>query len=379
MGNSTSSTPQYSVQMGGAKLYKLMKNQTSTDTINFKKGDLVNTLSDNSINEIIHKDGLRINAPNRDRYSKLESQQLKNKNSNFIGGNASVTSPVLSFSVTENDLSAIKNLIIMDGGCGCGENKTLSPNKQNGGFNNSATLNNNNTYSVTSTFMPQTMDMSVTSVTSVTSATLKNTSDSAMNRLQKIANIQFGGDDESENDGVVDLKPKHNTTSELINALSLSSQSQPIDYANVVGGAWNKQKGGEDEENDIDESSSSTSPTESPDSTLKRVHSKVNKERSKKASSTSSDDSSSSLTTSISDSSLDSSSSSSISKSSPYAVSVPLSSVRSISGGNIYIATDSMSGGNFIDAKQFYSSENGELYSSNSNYLKNNISKRRFH
>ena len=40
--------------------------------------------------------------------------------------------------------------------------------------------------------------------------------------------------------------------------------------------------------------------------------------------------------------------------------------------------TSTMSGGEFIDAKQFYSSENGDLYSSDTNYLRHNLTKRRF-
>ena len=37
-----------------------------------------------------------------------------------------------------------------------------------------------------------------------------------------------------------------------------------------------------------------------------------------------------------------------------------------------------MSDGNVIDAKQFYSSDYGELYSSETNYLRHNLTKRRF-
>ena len=447
MGNSTS-TPH---QSGGAKLYKMMKNQPSytEDTINFRRNDLVNTLSDRSIIEVIHKDGIRLNAPKRNRYSELETQQVKNKNSNFIGGN---------LSVSDNELSAIKNLIVMQGGCGCGENTVLKQNgagcgcdgntvlDQNGGDCGSVTspfmpqtmevsatsVSNNNLLSATSTlvggsatssFMPQTMEVSATSVSnrnnafsidskleggsatssfmpqtmevSATSVSNRNNAlsatstlvggseqesnnlDSAMNRLIKIADVQFGGEID------FDLQPKHNTTSELINALSLSSNSKPIDYADIVGGAWGKKKNKKHTRDgagaDIDEIESSptesTTTTETAESTLKRVSKK--KERSKRASSTSSSISSSSCSSSITTSSSttlnSSSSTSSSSKSSPYGA-----SIKSISGGNIYIATESMSGGNFIDAKQFYSTENGELYSSDTNYLRNNISKRRF-
>jgi len=37
-----------------------------------------------------------------------------------------------------------------------------------------------------------------------------------------------------------------------------------------------------------------------------------------------------------------------------------------------------MSESNIVSAKQFYSSDHGELYSSDTNYLRNNINKSRF-
>jgi hypothetical protein len=432
-------------QYGGKKLYKMMKSQpalTEENTINFHRSDIQNTLSDRSIIEVIHQEGLRVNAPSRDRYSGLETQRIKNKNSNIIGGNN-------TSSVSIDELSAIKNLLVLNGGsCGCGENTVLN---QNGGYDSAtssfmpqtmmdlsatsvtAELNGDsatssfmpqtmmdlsatsvtaelNGGSATSSFMPQTMmDLSATSVTaelnggsvtssfmpqtmqlSATSETSRtvvnsvnsavNSAESAMNRLSKIANLQFGGVDESE------LNIRDNSTSELINALSLSSDSNrnAINYSNIIGGTWNKQKGGESiNEDDINESSSSTeSTTESVKETLKRLStasSSSKSTRSKKASSTSSDgtsDSSLSITSSCSSSSLNStSSSSSITsrKSSPYSA-----NIASVSGGNIYLNTESMSGGNFIDAKQFYSSEQGDLYSSDTNYLRHNINKRRF-
>ena len=464
MGNSSSSPTGCNTkqQYGGKRLYKMIKEQqslTEENTINFRRNDIQNTLSDRSIIEVMHRDGFRVNAPSRDRYTGLETQKLKNKNSNIIGGNNSVSS------VSIDELSAIKNLVMNGGGCGCGENTVLNRNGQyggcgcgngngpklNGGFNDSATssfmpqtmdlsatsitnnelngdsatssfmpqtmdlsatsITNNelNGGSATSSFMPQTMDLSATSITnnnndltggSVTSSFMPNTialsatsvtansvnsinsNQSGMNRLLKIAEVQFGGNDESE----FNLNTKHNSTSELINALSLTSESnrQPHDYSNIVGGAWGnkkQQRGGENiNKDDINESSSSStqSTTESVKETLKRLSTpKVSSTRSKTASSTSSEgtsDSSFSISSTHSSSSLNSSSSSISRKSSPYSA-----NVGSISGGNnIYLATESMSGGNFIDAKQFYSSEHGDLYSSDTNYLRHNINKRRF-
>ena len=162
MGNTTSLNNH---QNGGAKnLYKMMKEQPShtVDTINFKRNDLANTLSDRSIMDAIHKESVKVSLPTRNRYSKLETQQLKNKNSNLIGGNQMTP-------VSEYELSAIKNLVLyggcgcenklMTGGCGCAvENRVLNSVNLEGGFNGSAT----------SSFMPQTMDLSATSVTNGT-------------------------------------------------------------------------------------------------------------------------------------------------------------------------------------------------------------------
>ncbi len=493
-------------QAGGGKLYKMMKAQPvyTDDTINFRKSDFVNTLSDRSIIDAIHKDNARVNAPTRNRYAELETQQLKNKNSNIIGGNGGNGGNHMT-PVSEGELSAIKNLVMGGGGCGCDKNDLtvsgagagagagsvtstfmpetmdLSATSMTGKGNvrsanssvtssfmpqtmdlsatsvtakgNASLVNDSTTStfmpqatdlsatlmtgkgnvrsvngSVTSSFMPQATDLSATSVTGKGNASLVNDSatstfmpqvmnlsatsmtgkdnngsvngsvtssfmpqatnlsatsvtgvatpvnqatgsvlDSAMNRLLKVANLQFGGEDLEPN-----MEIKHNTTSELINALSLSSASgrQPIDYANIVGG----------KADDIDESESSTTESTTVEKDvaaqerIKKVE-KIRKKKERKSPSSPASSSSSSTTASSMDSSSSVTSSLSVtssSKSSPY-----VASVGSLSR-NIYLATESMSGGNFIDAKQFYSTEQGELYNSDTNYLRHNINKRRF-
>jgi hypothetical protein len=49
-----------------------------------------------------------------------------------------------------------------------------------------------------------------------------------------------------------------------------------------------------------------------------------------------------------------------------------------VKSDRVYLNSATISDGNFIDAKQFYSSDNGNLYSSDTNYLRHNLNKRRF-
>jgi hypothetical protein len=511
MGNSSSN--QSRPQTGGHKnLYKLMRAPTQyseINTINFNRNDLANTLSDRSIIDRIHHGGAGLKRiPKRNRYSEYETQKIRNKNENLIGGNHYST-------VSDSEMSALRNLIKYQngGGCGCGENTVLKGGNNvltggcscgndarvlKGGMINSATssasvygnmdlsatsYDNNVGFSATSLLQGgsatssasvygNAADLSATSVTlqggsatssasvygnaadlSATSVTLQggsatssasvygniadlsatsvslqqgglsatstlqqgglsatstlqqeglsatstlqqgglsatsamsngmsnNNVDSAMQRLTRLANIQFGGY-ESYFGNI-------NSTSDLISAFSQSSvsSSQPIDYANIMGGAWGKkktQKGGNDEK-DIDDSSSSTTETESKSSSTSIKEEKTEKteqseqsrieklkqqprERSRKASSTSSSGSTNSSSISGSTDSTTTSDSSLYS-----------ATTGTLGRNNVYLST-TMSDGNFIDAKQFYSSENGELYSSDTNYLRHNLTKRRF-
>jgi hypothetical protein len=157
MGNSNSGcTPKPAAMHGGAKnLYNLMRAEpyyTEQNTIKFSRHDLANTISDTSILDAIHKGGKKTSR--RERYKEYETQQIKNKNQNFIGGavsdsfNIDFTSDNKYSTVSEGELSALRNLIqnggcgcggdnvgkatnVMNGGCGCGENRVLK-----GGFLN---------------------------------------------------------------------------------------------------------------------------------------------------------------------------------------------------------------------------------------------------
>jgi hypothetical protein len=434
MGNSNSGCAPKSGMNGGARnLYNLMRAEptyTEQNTIKFSRNDLANTLSDRSIMDAIHNGGKR--KARRERYKEYETQQIKNKNQNFFGGalsdsiNIDFTSDHKYSTVSEGELSALKNLImqngggcgcgddkvitgghvctnVMNGGCGCGENTVLK-----GGFLNigsatssasfygnvadlSATSDLNNTLnnSATSTvnFGALNNNLSVTSDVNYTSnnthAGLSATStlsggspqvNSAMERLQKIAQAQFGGFNDF---GTA------NSTSDLISALSnsdISSLSGPVNYSNIIGGGWDNKMSRTEET----EKQSSSSKTESSttitggDSEMSRINklesASTSSKRSKKASSTSSDGSS--ITSSISGSTDSSSVSGSSSNSS--SSSTTLYSANSGTMTNKVYLTSTMSGGEFIDAKQFYSSENGDLYSSDTNYLRHNLTKRRF-
>jgi len=159
-------------------LYKLMKGGSyfnEQNTINFSRKDFENTLSDRSILDIMQGGGEKLkNYPKRDRYSKYETQQIKNNNQNLWGGHQLST-------VSDQEMQTLRNLITQNGGgcgvpqnggcgcgtpelhqtggCGCGENSVL-----NGGFINNNKLNG----SVTSSFMPNiASDLSATSNNSI--------------------------------------------------------------------------------------------------------------------------------------------------------------------------------------------------------------------
>ena len=89
-GSNSKEKPKYK----NVDLYKLMGGShnnyfSEQNTINFSRKDLVNTLSSESIMNVIHNGGgeklKRI--PSRDRYSKYETQQIKSHNQNLHGGN----------------------------------------------------------------------------------------------------------------------------------------------------------------------------------------------------------------------------------------------------------------------------------------------------
>jgi hypothetical protein len=419
MGNSKSSCNSKQPINGGAKnLYNLMRAEpyyTEKNTIKFSRNDLANTLSDRSIMDVIHNGGKR--KARRERYKEFETQQIKNKNQNFIGGalsdsiNIDFTSDNKYSTVSEGELSALRNLIVQNGGCGCGNNRVITGgsvynNVMNGGCGcgentvlKGGFLNIGSATSSASVY-GNVADLSVTSnsatsplsgglsATSPLSGGLSATSplsggspqvDTAMERLQKIAQVQFGG--------YGDFTGIGNSTSDLISAFSnsdISSLSGPVNYSNIIGGRWNNNMSRTEETEKQSSSSSTISKTESSTTTDKTEMSRINKlnstsnssKRSKKASSTSSDGST--ITSSITGSSDSSSSAKTGSSSSSNSSSTTLYSANSGTMTNKVYLTSTMSGGEFIDAKQFYSSENGDLYSSDTNYLRHNLTKRRF-
>ena len=433
MGNSNSGcAPKPSMHGGAKNLYNLMRAEphyTEQNTIKFSRHDLANTLSDTSILDAIHKGGKKTSR--RERYKEYETQQIKNRNQNFIGGaltdsiSIDFTSDNKYSTISEGELSALRNLIVQNGGgCGCGDDKVITgghvcTNVMNGGgcgcgentvlkggflnigsatssasvYGNvadlSITSNANNTMnnSATSTVnfgefnnnLSATSDINNTANNTIglsATSTLSGGSpqvDSAMDRLQKLAQVQFGGFNDFGG---------ANSTSDLISAFSnsdISSLSGPVNYSNIIGGAWdNKMSRTEETEKVSSSTKTESSTTLTGGSEMSRINklksASTSSKRSKKASSTSSDGSSitSSITGSSDSSSVSGSSSNSSSSSST------LYSANSGTMTNKVYLTSTMSGGEFIDAKQFYSSENGDLYSSDTNYLRHNLTKRRF-
>ena len=182
-------------RVSNVNLYRLMKGGSyfnEQNTINFSRKDLADTLSDSSIINIMHGGGEKLkHYPKRDRYSKYETQQIKNHNQNLWGGHQIST-------VSEQEMQTLRNLITQNGGCGCsnpqlhqsggcgcgsqqiqqnggcgcGENSVLK-----GGFVN---IQNN---TATSSFMPNTA--------SDLSATSHNSTGGFVNELNNTATSSF--------------------------------------------------------------------------------------------------------------------------------------------------------------------------------------------
>ena len=457
---STSSSEKKSSKKNNARLYNLINVQsdynTEQNTINFSRRDLLNTLSDKSILDVMHTGGgnnVYLNKkPNRDRYSQYETQNIKNKNQNLIGAGAKTQDQFSSVSAAE--FNELKQLVMRGAGCGCAENSVLN---MNGGnrcslhnlsdasiYNplNSITMSDasqqyggncgNGVGSATSSFMPSQVGSAIMTATSVSddapvaevnlgsvtsvfdaapiaevnlnSATssympsqvgsaimtatsvsdaapndaniqnaelTQNSVNSNINRLQKLTNVLMGGNVSSVSS--VSMSPVSRTSENAVN------------YHDLVGGA------GEDTVTDGESSSTTTTEStttidENSESTAKHSESrlarlasasksKTESTRSSKASSTSSSGTSYSSSSSHGGSSSSTSRRTSATSSSSSSTSTESHSLSM--SRNIYLSS-SMSDGNIINAKQFYSSDHGQLYSSDTNYLRHNLTKRRF-
>ena len=267
-------------------------------------------------------------------------------NASQVGGNYSATSVSQSSSnsLVKNSLNNLANQNVMAGG----EVNTNSSSFQLGNLSSTA---QNSLYSATST-------------------------------ITNSANIAVGGAAEVS-----------------------STSSLPINYSNILGGAKNKKnketKEKEDKssssstpghldremEYDQDASSTSSSPStggstselaralaETDNSTTRKELSRISAKSKSKGTDSSSSASSSNTSSTSTVSTKDSSSSHTTSESV-----TPENVMRIGRATNNYMLSSpvSVSANDVVNVKQFYSSESGELYSSNSNYLRNNISKNR--
>ena len=288
------------------------------------------------------------------------------------------------------------------------------------------TVLNGNQYdnSATSSYMPSQVGSALMSATSVTASS--NTlvaSDNSINsniaRLQRLTNaINGGGMDALSATSVSSMSTVSRTNENILNggdvavnsessmstvsrtnenllngggnvlsATSLSSMStvsrtseNAINYNDLVGGG----EGPDLETDGKSSSSTSTEPTTNEtESTVKNTESRLERlasvsnsdSRSSRASSTSSSNTSGSSSSSTPGSG--SSSSTSYRSSDSSSTSSKSTSENPTITQQKYVLS-SMSEGNVIDAKQFYSSDYGELYSSDNNYLRHNLTKRRF-
>ena len=218
-----------------------------------------------------------------------------------------------------------------------------------------------------------------------------NSTNSNINRLQKLTSVLMGGN-------------MSDISSFTMSTVSRTSENA-VNYHDLIGGA------GDDTETDGKSPSSSSSTTtterssdENTESTLKNTEStestlkntknsgmarlttettestesnQLNK-RSAKASSTSSSNTTGSSSSSHSNSSSTGGSSSTSRRTSDSSNSSNSSSTESHKMSQQIYLSSTMSEGNIINAKQFYSSDHGELYSSETNYLRHNLTKRRF-
>ncbi len=288
------------------------------------------------------------------------------------------------------------------GGCGCGDNKVL----QGGAIDNYSATNRliniaqmggaNSTSDLINSLTSGSIASSTLSVSS-----LPSQSSVSSNQVVNYANL-IGGNWNSYG-GKVNKSSSSSSKSSRSGSSSSSSKSGSSSTSTASSatlsrqGSKSKGRRHASRSDDIDKSSSSIkSPKEDKIAELSisiggasSVQNRLNKlstatkshhKRSKRHSSTSSEGSSpSSTVTSSSDSSKKHGSSSSSHTSSSSLSNVVYSGTNTVSVGNnrVYLST-TMSEGNVINAKQFYSTENGELYSSDTNYLRNNLSKRRF-
>jgi hypothetical protein len=263
-----------------------------------------------------------------------------------------------------------------------------------------------------STTSPDMQAESVSSNMTVVQAEVSENTKQTQNKVFKaLKHLNLDGEN---NEGILDGGARSDSTSNLIRnikaTLSYSnSQTTPqaINYSKLLGGAES-----ESANLDIDKSSSTTTSSsttygtesdktksEKSDKTVTQstttestntgtdtnsmsLPSRSGRSLSRDSKSTQSSTKSSSKSSSSSSCSTSSCTSSKSSKSSSTSTSSSSSSYGPAIGKyerNVnYLSTSGMSDSNIISAKQFYSSDHGELYSSDTNYLRNNINKRRF-
>ena len=251
----------------------------------------------------------------------------------------------------------------------------------------SMTETRNELGSATSSYMPSQVGSANMSATSISD----NNHISANNILNNIAQTVSEKSTNSVNSNITRLKKLTNVlmggnmddvSSFTMSTISRTSENA-VNYHDLIGGA------GEDTVTDGESSSTTTTEStttineENSESTVKEsVTSRLgNLERASKTTTSTNRNPKASSTSSshtTGGSSSSGSSSSTTNRSSDTSSSSSSSTTESHKMSQQIYLTSSMSEGNIINAKQFYSSDHGELYSSDTNYLRHNLTKRRF-
>jgi len=214
---------------------------------------------------------------------------------------------------------------------------------------------------------------------------INNTNTSDFSLPSRSASAQIGGE----------LFSATSNTGYQQGGLNSPTSSIPIKYSTILGGTKENNKkekssssssSSKNLDNDDDASSESSTTisiseedslaralrrqdTQSPERSMSRSSSRKTKSKSKHDSSSTASSSNTSSTSTVSSKSSSSSNTTSSGSSTVYSGTIPRQTnyVYSTSG-----ASDSV-----VNVKQFYSSEHGDIYSSDSNFLRNNISRNR--
>ena len=316
------------------------------------------------------------------------------------GGNLSTSdSFVLNMTSTQSSSQSFRQL---GGDCSAGTSATSSAmfSQMGGNFSATSPLQSNNSAnsSATSSAMFSQMGGNFSATSPLQSQlggddiddmkqNINNTNTSDFSLPSRSASAQIGGE----------LFSATSNTGYQQGGLQSPTSSIPIKYSSILGGNKDEKKNKKEKSSsssssepknlDDDDSASSESSTtvsieedslaralrrqdnQSSTRSMSRSSGRKTKSKSKHDSSSTASSSNTSSTSTVSSKSTSSSKSSSTDSSTIYSGSIPRQT-------NYVYSTSGVSD-NIVNVKQFYSSEHGDIYSSDSNFLRNNISRNR--